>query len=269
MSYIRQDVNGVTPQDLLKINENFMNIYEKVFGDINFSDATKDLQTKIMTQYLPVQGEGNFDKNYPLYIRFFVSPNVKKLKNSSFNFIVEKYRMDSGVTEGGGETISKETTTNSGEITSRAGGTWKSDITSVNNDMSGIQSDPITSAQQGNGSSHFHQLSKIHFEHNHIINIDVPAHSHIIPPHNHALTIAVPKHTHKLTEGIRVSTEEPQGITIYLNDNRLATVGSNKILNNLNLTEHIKIGEWNTLKITTSNLARIVVYGTVELVMKN
>ena len=56
MTYIRQDINSTSPQDLLKINENFMNIFEKVFGDINFSDTAQELQTKIMTQYLSVQG---------------------------------------------------------------------------------------------------------------------------------------------------------------------------------------------------------------------
>ena len=66
MTYIRQDINSTSPQDLLKINENFMNIFEKVFGDINFSDTAQELQTKIMTQYLSVQGEGNFENQVAL-----------------------------------------------------------------------------------------------------------------------------------------------------------------------------------------------------------
>ena len=268
MGYVREEIRGNSPQDTMKINENFMSIFEKVFGDINFSDVDTSMQNKINTQWLPVQGEGNFDSNYPLYIRFFVSPNVKQLKSSSFNFMAERYRMDSGVTEGGGETISEETTSNSGEITSRDGGTWTSQISSVNNDMSGVQSDPMTTIQQGSGDNHYHQLSKNYFLHNHMIDIDIPSHTHIIPPHNHAITVSVPKHTHKLTEGIRVSNEEPKDVSIYLNDNKIATIDSTNILNNLDLTENIRIGEWNTLKITTSNLARIVVYGTIETLVR-
>ena len=33
MTYVREEVRGTTGQDIMKINENFMNIFEKVFGD--------------------------------------------------------------------------------------------------------------------------------------------------------------------------------------------------------------------------------------------
>ena len=39
MAYIRQEIRGTSGQDIAKMNENFMGIYEKVFGDINFSDT--------------------------------------------------------------------------------------------------------------------------------------------------------------------------------------------------------------------------------------
>ena len=101
MSYIRQDVRGTSGQDIAKINDNFMNIFEKVFGDINFSDADKSLQNNILTQWIPFQGEGNLDKNYPLHIRFYVPPNIKTIKSAKLNAFVENYRMDSDVTRGG------------------------------------------------------------------------------------------------------------------------------------------------------------------------
>lgn len=43
-SYVREDICGTTPQDLNKINMNNMAIWQKVFGDINFSDTDKDLK---------------------------------------------------------------------------------------------------------------------------------------------------------------------------------------------------------------------------------
>ena len=52
MAYIRQDVHGTSGQDILKINENFMNIFEKVFGYINFSDVDSELQKRINKQWI-------------------------------------------------------------------------------------------------------------------------------------------------------------------------------------------------------------------------
>ena len=98
MAYIRQDVHGTSGQDILKINENFMNIFEKVFGDINFSDVDSEMQRRINKQWIPVQGEGNLDSSNPLRIRFFIPPNTTKLVSSNFNVATENYRMDSSIT---------------------------------------------------------------------------------------------------------------------------------------------------------------------------
>ena len=102
MPYVREQIHGTSGQDIMKINENFMSIFEKVFGDINFSDTDEALQKSILTQYIPFQGDGNLDKNYPLTIRFYVPPNVKKVNKASLNVFLENYRMDSDITEGGG-----------------------------------------------------------------------------------------------------------------------------------------------------------------------
>ena len=44
---IRQQINGITPQDIRKINDNTETIWEKVHGDGNFTDNDKDLGTTI------------------------------------------------------------------------------------------------------------------------------------------------------------------------------------------------------------------------------
>ena len=99
MPYVREQIHGTSGQDIMKINENFMSIFEKVFGDINFSDTDEALQKSILTQYIPFQGDGNLNKNYPLTIRFYVPPNVKKVNKASLNVFLENYRMDSDITE--------------------------------------------------------------------------------------------------------------------------------------------------------------------------
>ena len=49
MPYVREQIHGTSGQDIMKINENFMSIFEKVFGDINFSDTDEALQKSILT----------------------------------------------------------------------------------------------------------------------------------------------------------------------------------------------------------------------------
>ena len=47
MAYMRRDVRGTTGQDIEKINSNFMDIFDKVFGNINFSDADTKMKNDI------------------------------------------------------------------------------------------------------------------------------------------------------------------------------------------------------------------------------
>lgn len=94
---VREEVRGTSGQDLAKINDNFSNLFLKLYGNINFEDVGQEVQRKLTTQYFTFQGESNLDGNYPMYVRFFVPPNVKIVKNAVLNAIVEAYRMDSGV----------------------------------------------------------------------------------------------------------------------------------------------------------------------------
>lgn len=102
MAYVRENINGFTPQDLMKLNDTLMGLFDKVHGDINFSDTDSATQTRILTQWVPVQGDGNMDKDTPYTLRFYIPPNVSRLRSSDFNFILENYRMDSSVTSSDG-----------------------------------------------------------------------------------------------------------------------------------------------------------------------
>lgn len=310
MAYIRQEIRGTTPQDIMKINENTMGIYEKVFGDINFSDTDKDMQSKIMTQWLPIQGEGNLDASYPLLIRFFVPPNVKEVKSSSFNMICENFRMDSTVTQGGGsyqtgnvnlsvasgggytETLSESSKTSIvkkwGWLGSQVPAEYEPPYYSLvygdaganglNWKYGGYYTTPnydglvlgagVEKYKDNNSGQDQYVLDLLKIQHQH----EIPAHSHniAISPHTHSGTVGmtIPDHEHNLKAGIFVSTDTPQNVFVQLNDQAVAELTSAP-LNNQDWTSFIKIGQWNTIKITTTNLARVVLYGTVELVIKN
>ena len=47
-----------------------------------------------------------------------------------------------------------------------------------------------------------------------------------------------------------------------------ATLQGNNSANNIDITDKIKIGEWNTIKITSSTVARATLYGTLEIRIK-
>lgn len=105
MASKRESVFGTTPQDLKKINDNFESLWYKVNGDLSFEDTNSDLANKISTQWIPVQGEGNLDSTHPLYIRFYIPPNVSNIKTAKFSIVTSRYRMDSENTDSPTQTI--------------------------------------------------------------------------------------------------------------------------------------------------------------------
>ena len=375
MPYIREDIRGTSGQDINKINENFMNIFEKVFGDINFSDVDTALKNKINTQWIPVQGEGNLDKNYPLYLRFFIPPNTSKVKSTDFNIMCENYRMDSSITSTQPSNVYTDSQTSSeypGTIQSSSSTTQGySSVSNANVGVSsvggggstsasggGVTSDSgggatayvtkwgmpgnevfaptdfiypnntslVTSTASGSlgyvttsdsrltygalipdgklstSSAYFKYLDLYSVQHSHSIKSHthyVRSHTHSLPEHSHSITlephthsitmqshshdvtipshshtvsmkIEIPEHSHELKEGVMVSTTQPNNVIMYINDEAITTIdSSNPTSNNLDITDKIKIGEWNIIKVTTNNLARVSIYGTLEIVVKN
>lgn len=298
--YFREDIRGTSPQDIMKINENTTQLWSKVFGDINFSDTDEDLKNKIATQWIQVQGEGNFDRNNPLRIRFFVPPNTKKIKSTDFNFVLERYKMDSGITSGGGGVAGGDINmsiagggacTASGTVPSRTAsvkhwGTYPYQYSAPTRTIY-PDSDKLKGALGGyvningstlgtitldgfmNGTSVKQNFVDFYlFQHTHEIpsmsvNVNVPSHTH-----RGTANITIPSHYHQLEEAIQISKHAPSGIKIKINgtsvNNNMSE--SNPTLNNLNNTDLIKIGAWNIIEIETTNVARMTVYGTVEVI---
>lgn len=315
----RENINGVTPQDLNKINNNFMNVWKTLFGGLDFSDTNNKLKKKIQTQQIPVQGEGNFDKNFPLYIRFFVPSNTKEVTNTSFNMICERYRMDSSVAmDGGGVAggkINLSLATATGASSSVSAGSYSKTVTTpvkkwYKYDISGYRDEedppqrPMWVSMSGNGTAslsgtdyvtgvshegyplvgvvkrfcetNYGQVDYVdlcYFNHEHDVSVSIPPHSHTITvqPHTHSGTASIdlPDHKHDLNEGIKISSKDAQNVNLKINGVSFATMDSisGNIKNNIDIKDNIKIGEWNIIECTTSNLARITIYGIIELVM--
>lgn len=299
MPYVREQIHGTSGQDIMKINENFMSIFEKVFGDINFSDTDEALQKSILTQYIPFQGDGNLDKNYPLTIRFYVPPNVKKVNKASLNVFLENYRMDSDITEGGGGvaggSVSLSVASGGGYTNTLSQGTQTSYVRkwgsppheyvaptqafnkngTIEINAGGLVNNPGTNSlglgtlNTTIGSTSTYVADLLRLQHSH----EIPSHSHSISiePHTHSgsASVTIPNHHHSLKEGIRVSTTSPGTTTIAVNGTNVCSVSASKVSeNDVDITSYIKVGEWNIIKVSTTNLARISVYGTIEAIMR-
>ncbi|MGL5352157.1 MAG: hypothetical protein ACRDA5_02380 [Clostridium sp.] len=319
MAYKREEVNGTSPIDIKKINDNMRGLWAKVFGDINFSDTDKDLKKKILTQWIPVQGEGNFDIHYPMTIRFFIPNNTSKIVGSNFNLYCERYRMDSGVASGGGSVSNVDIAMSMGSTNVNGSVDGNGDSTSYvrwwgnyNPDSGMIITDGSGKAVAEKAKSRFFDNFGSNSE-NHFFRIDDNApyghyvdnngwgyrfmpvyrgvdngqlwvdmacfqHSHLIPghghnfsqsPHSHTASgkVSIDEHEHDLKEGIKISSQNAMGVGIKINGNLIANMDSvtNNNLSNINIAQHIKIGQWNLIECSTVNLARLTVYGTVEI----
>ena len=322
MTYAREQINGTTGQDLNKMNENFMSLWSKVFGDISFSDANAKLQETILTQYIPFQGEGNADNKFPYTIRFYIPPNVKKIKNSTMSAVLEAYRMDSATTESGGKVENLDISigmseagggsfvTNGTQATGHGGGNFSGSTTSYVSswgdpncgvltsaptkiiapnasydgsfyltDGAGGKGINVTAVSTDGTARQIVDLARI--QHNHVVNIsgyvsvsvNVPGQtgSFVMPPHSHNAVgkVSFPAHQHANEPGIKLATNIGN-MGLYVNGNNLYTLStSNRVKNDIDIKDYLKIGEWNTIECKTSSLGRITVYGTVECVMKS
>ena len=318
MTYAREQINGTSGQDLNKINENFMAIWSKVFGDISFSDASAKLQETILTQYIPFQGEGNVDTNYSCTIRFYVPPNVKKVKASSMSAYLDNYRMDSATTSAGGKTENLDITISTSNA---GGGTFQTHASSCSTSFSGSTTSYVN--YWGNGTANLplvpaptrlvqpsdlrgktwtsapyrangqnwgaipaydytgedikSWVDLAYFQHCHSVSISgtvtVPGQtgSVLISPHSHDAVgkVTIPPHQHENEPGIKIATNIGE-VGLYVNGNNIKTLSaSSRTANDIDITDYITIGTWNTIECKCAGLGRIVVYGTVTCVMKS
>jgi hypothetical protein len=93
-------------------------------------------------------------------------------------------------------------------------------------------------------------------------------HYHIMDhTHTGQSNITIPGHGHNNVPGILESTVFPNGVKLYINDVSIGDMmnGSSAVQNDIDISAHIKIGEWNVIKITSYTVARITIYGTIEV----
>jgi hypothetical protein len=250
-----------------------MALWLKVFGDINMSDIQDDIKSMLYTNWLQFQGEGNIDANNPLNVRFFVPPNTKEISSANLNIITGKYRVDSDITSTAPSSqVAVATTSESG------GGINIQDVPTLSTFID-VAPDPAfpshtetsmavvgTDDYSSDGSMHFHRIAHSYLKHHHYFAVASDGHTH-----NINATIDIDGHSHELNMGIKVADTVPSNVKCYVENSNgsfylnFALNGDNQTKNNVDIKEFLKVGEWNTIKITADNISRVTVFGIAEL----
>lgn len=93
----------------------------------------------------------------------------------------------------------------------------------------------------------------------HTHTVSIPSHTHGVSIPSHYHSVSVPHHTHPITYGIYTSTL-PSGVTIKINGvDRTSTLGGpfNSDQTNINISQYLSVGQWNTIELGTARLGRI------------
>jgi hypothetical protein len=275
-------------QEANKLNNMLMWIWKKIHGDINFVDVNPNVKAQMFTNWLQPQGEGNLDSTHPIYFRFYVPADVKKIKSASLNAIVSRYRMDSAVTASSGQiTTAAIVTSGSSNVETAPVDKWGpyDSIGTPQQPSTGAENivsmDPVSDGyiadgyykEVGSGGGLMMAVAKAVIQGTQELYAWVDLyrmqHRHNIQhSHSGSANITIEGHSHGLNEGIIESSVQPQLVNIYLNDNVIVTAMSevDSVKNNLDILPYVVPGQWNIIKITCDNLARITVYGIIELV---
>lgn len=216
----------------------------------------------------------NIDGNYPLRLRVFVPRETARIYKSLLRIYIEKYRAFSkGTTAAGYESSS---TASGGyqsvyESTSSGGGDYVSRTTDVDRYIYGIRGGhnhglrtPTEIAAYSNGSVSWGGSFVQSGNHDHNFSFNLSPHSHSlnfkIHDHTHRYTVA--SHEHGTIYGIHEDSSSGSNMQIFINGtNRTAALtGSNYFSYNqseLNITNYLSIGAWNTIEIRCANRARV------------
>lgn len=226
----------------------------------------------------------NIDASNPLVLNIYLPPETKSVHKALLRFRRLAFRAyETGAASGGGHTTPSggghtsssagytSTSTSSGGGTTRtsAPGSWTLTSWYLPGDyMNGAGShnhgipDGTALAKAGGGSvtfyalgNHVHSFYSVYHVHdvtipNHQHDFTVQSHSHDVQ--NHAHTVS--NHTHGIVHGIYLGSI-PTTITIKVNGNTIGSYSSDQT--NLDIKNHLNIGQWNTVELSAASLGRI------------
>lgn len=213
-------------------------------------------------------GYGYVNSSYPFYGYFYVDEGTNYIDACKVRFRCGKLRSTTKGTGAGGNTTVKTTEDGGGGTSQDGGGGTSYDggaysttktYTSLTYTQEGINTTPTSNPSDPSLSliNHYHTYTIPVHSHDVKIEIDIPAHNHTIPAHNHYINPHSHKisfdwnHTHEQIYGLWEGNTVASNVSLYVNGT-LVKSGMNGNVNELDIKNYIKIGQWNELKFTSS-----------------
>lgn len=196
----------------------------------------------------------NVDVNKPLNLYLYIPEQTNIIHKALLRFKRERFRAYSTSTISYGETV----------LSSKSGGHYSSSTAAgggevyTTHDEAVIIQDWVYTAP-GGADKHTHKFYKTLF-HEHKVTFPEHSHNFEIPKHSHELEI--PPHKHDIEYGIYESSF-PSNIRVRINGTDYSKYLGAKTgvfhedRDNIDITPLLKIGQWNTITISSDTLGRI------------
>lgn len=218
----------------------------------------------------------NIDNNYPLRLRIFVPRETARIYKSLLRIYVEKYRAfskgttaagyDSDSTEGGGyQEVFESTESGGGDYVSRTTDVDRYVYGVRGGHNHGITHETFLWGKRPGMSEYGYAGGFVQSgNHDHNFSFTLNSHKHLLDfkIYNHTHKYTVESHKHETIYGIHEDYSSGSNMQIFINGtNRTAALtGSNYFSYNqseLNITNYLSIGTWNTIEIRCANRARV------------
>lgn len=215
----------------------------------------------------------NIDQDFPATMRVYIDPRIMAINYAKLSFHPDNYRGFTKAIQGGGGSTVTSAAGGSTNVTSASGG--GSSTTSASGgehrhvmfQSAGMAGGGLAKKRffgyfPGDSASAAVDLESVSgstmytysADGNHTHSVQIPSHTHnvSIPSHTHSITI--PEHTHPIEFGI-FEGPAPSAITVKVNGKQVASSSSEQ--RDIEIAEHLSIGQWNEIEFSCNGLARV------------
>ena len=190
-------------------------------------------------------GYGYVGNNYPFYGYFYADEGINYVDSCKIRFRCGKLRSTTKGSSSGGDAVIQTTESGGGGTSEDGGGGtsysggghhFKNSWTSFSWGIDGQLTSPTTTSDA------------TLLNHDHVFSI--PSHSHYINPHSHQINFNW-THTHEQIYGIWEGNTVASNVGVYVNG-VLVRSGLNGTINEIEIKNYVKIGQWNEIKFTSA-----------------
>ena len=235
-----------------------LELYDKTGRKLVISDEGL-LQTNSTSGY------GYVGNDYPFYGYFYADEGINYVDSCKIRFRCGKLRSTTKGSSSGGDAVIQTTESGGGGTSEDGGGGtsysggghhFKNSWTSFSWGVDGQLTSPTTTSD-ATLLNHDHVFSIPSHSHDFSVEIsldahthELPSHSHYINPHSHQINFNW-THTHEQIYGIWEGNTIASNVGVYVNGT-LVRSGLNGTINEIEIKNYVKIGQWNEIKFTST-----------------